>query len=69
MRLELEYCPVCGEGNPLHEFEPNRHACDKCKRVWGVTPDGDIVSEVRTISLKKDPEIGDSMNEIIEPKT
>jgi ribosomal protein S27AE len=68
VRVELEYCPVCGEGNPLHEIEHNRHACDHCKRVWGVTPEGDVISEVRTVTLKKQPEIGDHMDDVFEPQ-
>ncbi len=68
MRVELEYCPVCGEGNPLHEIESNRHACDHCKRVWGVTPEGDVVSEPRVVALKKQPEIGDHMDDVFEPQ-
>lgn len=59
---KLEHCFICK--TPVHEIEENRFGCDKCKRIW-YYKDGDWLTEARTVVFKKNPEVGDSYDDII----
>lgn len=61
---KLKECPVCHK--PVHEIEENEFGCDQCKRVW-LPHDGMWVSKARTVRLTREPKVGDSPDDFLEP--
>lgn len=63
--VKLERCPVCQVA--VHEIEEKEFGCENCGRVWVYTQDEMWVSKVRKVRLKREPRVGDSPNDFLEP--
>lgn len=62
-------CPICGVECTEEDPETGDKKCPDCGRVWYETgnPDAPLASRGRAVRLKKMPEEGDRLDEVIEP--
>lgn len=60
----LEECPM---GNGDVTTVDDGYECQECGRVWYELSEGQWASRKRRVRLKKRPEKGDAMDDVIEP--
>lgn len=64
MSTPLDECPI--DKGEVNEVEDG-YQCRKCGRVWYELREGQWASRKRRVRLKKKPEKGDQMDDVIEP--